>query len=80
MKHRVVESMNADTADALGLSRAILCNDPLVKKLNRLQHSTTVYKKLIEHMTALINSLYHVARSQKGWMGVFLAIFCIVIS
>jgi hypothetical protein len=26
MKHRVVENMSATTADALGLSRAILCN------------------------------------------------------
>ena len=29
VKHRVVESMNANTADALGLSRAILCNGKL---------------------------------------------------
>lgn len=26
VKHRVVETMNTNTADALGLSRAILCN------------------------------------------------------
>ena len=26
VKHRVVENMNSGTADALGLSRAILCN------------------------------------------------------
>ena len=26
MKHRVVEHMSSGTADALGLSRAILCN------------------------------------------------------
>jgi hypothetical protein len=26
MKHRIVESMSSTTADALGLSRAILCN------------------------------------------------------
>ena len=26
MKHRVVEHMSSSTADALGLSRAILCN------------------------------------------------------
>jgi len=25
-KHRIVETMNTNTADALGLSRAILCN------------------------------------------------------
>ena len=26
VKHKVVEGMNSNTADALGLSRAILCN------------------------------------------------------
>lgn len=26
VKHRVVENMSSNTADALGLSRAILCN------------------------------------------------------
>ena len=26
VKHRIVDSMNSSTADALGLSRAILCN------------------------------------------------------
>ena len=34
-KHRVVETMNSGTADALGLSRAILCNgrsDPTVEE------------------------------------------------
>ena len=31
-KHRVVESMSSNTADALGLSRAILCNGMLYLK------------------------------------------------
>ena len=30
VKHRVVETMNSGTADALGLSRAILCNGKLI--------------------------------------------------
>lgn len=30
VKHRVVENMNSGTADALGLSRAILCNGELI--------------------------------------------------
>ena len=33
VKHKMVENMTSSTADALGLSRAILCNDSLVKKL-----------------------------------------------
>ncbi|KHN79478.1 PRKCA-binding protein [Toxocara canis] len=66
VKHRVVESMASDTADALGLSRAILCNDLLVKKLNRLENSGNLYKKMIRHLSALLNAYYRVARSQKG--------------
>ena len=30
MKHRIVEHMSSTTADALGLSRAILCNGRVV--------------------------------------------------
>ncbi|KAL2746981.1 PRKCA-binding protein isoform X1 [Vespula maculifrons] len=37
VKHRLVEGMGSATADALGLSRAILCNDALVQRLNALQ-------------------------------------------
>uniref|UniRef100_A0A915Q7P0 AH domain-containing protein n=1 Tax=Setaria digitata TaxID=48799 RepID=A0A915Q7P0_9BILA len=50
MKHRVVESMTSETADALGLSRAILCNDQLLQKLNRLEHCSQLYKKLIKYL------------------------------
>ena len=31
MKHRIVEHMSSSTADALGLSRAILCNGKWLK-------------------------------------------------
>ncbi|VDK80784.1 unnamed protein product [Litomosoides sigmodontis] len=65
MKHRVVESIASETADALGLSRAILCNDPLLQKLNRLERCSQFYKKLIKHLSALLNSHYHVGRTQK---------------
>ncbi|PAV92413.1 hypothetical protein WR25_07373 isoform B [Diploscapter pachys] len=33
VKHKMVEFMDTDSADALGLSRAILCNDPLLNKI-----------------------------------------------
>ena len=41
MKHRVVEHMSSSTADALGLSRAILCNgkDPCL--LSRVYYYNT---------------------------------------
>ena len=34
MKHRIVEHMSSSTADALGLSRAILCNGKFYDLLN----------------------------------------------
>lgn len=40
MKHRIVEHMSSSTADALGLSRAILCNGKfydLRMKISRIQ-------------------------------------------
>ncbi|EFO27248.1 hypothetical protein LOAG_01230 [Loa loa] len=71
MKHRVVESITSETADALGLSRAILCNDPLLQKLNRLEQCSQLYKKLIKYLSALLNSHYHIARTQKEFGDLF---------
>lgn len=48
IKHRLVENMSSGAADALGLSRAILCNDTLVAKLNELRDTESTYKKLVE--------------------------------
>lgn len=44
VKHKLVESMSTATADALGLSRAILCNDGLIKKLDELERTSDLYK------------------------------------
>ncbi|KAH0616903.1 hypothetical protein JD844_028360 [Phrynosoma platyrhinos] len=44
VKHRLVENMSSGTADALGLSRAILCNDGLVKRLEELERTAELYK------------------------------------
>ena len=43
VKHKMVENMTSSTADALGLSRAILCNDSLVKKLEVWKYSNIVF-------------------------------------
>uniref|UniRef100_A0A6Q2ZFY7 PRKCA-binding protein n=1 Tax=Esox lucius TaxID=8010 RepID=A0A6Q2ZFY7_ESOLU len=43
VKHRLVENMSSGTADALGLSRAILCNDGLVKRLEELEKTAELY-------------------------------------
>lgn len=52
VKHRIVENISASTADALGLSRAILCNDSLSKKMEDLDKIEFTYKGKVY---ALIN-------------------------
>lgn len=58
MKHRLVESISANMADNLGLSRAILCNDSLVKRLKDLQMTENVYKGLVDHAKRMLKSYF----------------------
>ena len=58
MKHRLVENMSTGTADALGLSRAILCNDTLVAKLNEMRETENTYKRLVEHAKRYFSSFF----------------------
>ena len=44
MKHKMVENMSSSTADALGLSRAILCNDGLIKKMQEMEKIAGMYR------------------------------------
>ena len=41
-KHRMVENMSSSTADALGLSRAILCNGRFLKVF-KIQFANILY-------------------------------------
>ena len=43
IKHKIVEGLDASTADALGISRAILCNDSLIRKLKGLDQKVIFY-------------------------------------
>jgi len=74
MKHRVVETMSSGTADALGLSRAILCNDGLVKKLEELEKVAGMYKGLMEHTKRLLKTFFELSQSHKAFGDVFAAI------
>ncbi|XP_063699386.1 PRKCA-binding protein isoform X2 [Culicoides brevitarsis] len=58
MKHRLVENISANMADNLGLSRAILCNDSLVKRLKDLQLTENVYKGLVDHAKRMLKSYF----------------------
>ncbi len=68
----MVENMTADTADAFGLSRAILCNDSLLKKLGELERNAEMYRGLMGHTRGLLRCYWNLAKTQKGtiqWAG-----------
>ncbi|CAJ0579759.1 unnamed protein product, partial [Mesorhabditis spiculigera] len=65
IKHKMVEFMEADTADALGLSRAILCNDPLLKKMRVLEENADFYRTLIAYFNELLEAQEGINKYQK---------------
>ncbi|XP_065201394.1 PRKCA-binding protein isoform X2 [Planococcus citri] len=67
VKHRLVEHMSTETADALGLSRAILCNDSLVQKLKELENIETTYRGLVEHATRVMKAFYAILKVYKAF-------------
>ncbi|KAF8766589.1 PRKCA-binding protein like [Argiope bruennichi] len=74
VKHRVVENMSSATADALGLSRAILCNDTLVKKLEELERNEFVYKGLTEHTKLVLRGYFDLCQVYRAFGDVFASI------
>ncbi|XP_034826256.1 PRKCA-binding protein isoform X2 [Maniola hyperantus] len=74
MKHRLVENMSTGTADALGLSRAILCNDTLVAKLNEMRETENTYKRLVEHAKRMLKSYFDLLQTYKSLGDIFAAI------
>ncbi|XP_050392827.1 PRKCA-binding protein isoform X4 [Patella vulgata] len=71
IKHKVVESMSSNTADALGLSRAILCNDGLLKKLEELEGCANMYQALIDQTKKLLRATFELSQSHKAFGEVF---------
>ncbi|XP_045507056.1 PRKCA-binding protein isoform X2 [Colias croceus] len=74
MKHRLVENMSSGTADALGLSRAILCNDTLVAKLNEMRDTETTYKRLVELAKRMLKSYFDLLQTFKSLGDIFASI------
>ncbi|XP_059479077.1 PRKCA-binding protein-like isoform X3 [Neocloeon triangulifer] len=73
-KHRLVENMSTATADALGLSRAILCNDSLVKKLQELEGTEGTYRGLVEHSQRVLRANFELLQVYKAFGDTFAAI------
>lgn len=74
VKHRFVESISANTADNLGLSRAMLCNDSLVKRLQELQATESMYRGLVDHARRMLKAHFDVLQSYNQFAAVFSAI------
>uniref|UniRef100_A0A6P7G944 PRKCA-binding protein n=1 Tax=Diabrotica virgifera virgifera TaxID=50390 RepID=A0A6P7G944_DIAVI len=71
MKHRLVENMSSSTADALGLSRAILCNDTLVKKMQELQDTEVMYRGLVDHCKRMLQAHMELQQAVKAMGDIF---------
>nr|CAG4640866.1 EOG090X06GA [Eulimnadia texana] len=74
VKHRLVENMSSSTADALGLSRAILCNDVLVKRLDEMKQTEKMYRGLVDHTKRVLRSYYDLCQVYKAFGDVFAVI------
>ncbi|NXE13508.1 PICK1 protein, partial [Lophotis ruficrista] len=72
VKHRLVENMSSGTADALGLSRAILCNGKYCKSsLNRVLDLIVVilYSHSCFHLDGLVKRLEELERTAELYKG-----------
>lgn len=74
VKHKLVENMSTTTADAFGLSRAILCNDGLIKKMDELERTGDLYKGLIDHTKCLLKSIFELSITHKAFGDIFASI------
>ena len=71
IKHRLVEQMDSGTADALGLSRAILCNDVLVKRLQDMERTGQVYRGLMQCVKKILKSYFGLCKVHREFGDVF---------
>ncbi|XP_033339505.1 protein interacting with PRKCA 1 isoform X1 [Megalopta genalis] len=74
VKHRLVEGMGSATADALGLSHAILCNDALVQRLMALQRTEYLYRGLVSHAQSTLHAFFDLTQIYKVFGDAFAAI------
>lgn len=76
IKHRLTDSISTSTADALGLSRAILCNDTLVKRLEELERNELMYSEIRERTRNTFKAFYELNRVYREFGDVFTEIGC----
>ncbi|KAM7352528.1 protein interacting with PRKCA 1 isoform 3-T3 [Cochliomyia hominivorax] len=74
LKHRIVDNMSSNTADTLGLSRAILCNDSLVKRLEELEGTEMMYKGMVDHARRMLKAYYDLLQTYREFGDCFMRI------
>uniref|UniRef100_A0A1I8NTL1 PRKCA-binding protein n=1 Tax=Stomoxys calcitrans TaxID=35570 RepID=A0A1I8NTL1_STOCA len=74
LKHRIVDNMSSNTADTLGLSRAILCNDSLVKRLEELEGTEMMYKGMVDHARRMLKAYYDLLQTYRAFGDCFMKI------
>lgn len=76
VKHKCIERMSSGTADKLGLTRAVLCNDDLAKKLEEFERNSKFYKDMIVRAHFLLLDFNAVSAVNKGMGDLFAQIAC----
>ncbi|XP_050526676.1 PRKCA-binding protein [Daktulosphaira vitifoliae] len=71
VKHRLVERMSSATADSLGMSRAILVNDNLVKRFQQLDDMEQTYRLLVEHTERVLRAFFALIQCFKEFGDAF---------
>lgn len=75
-KHRLTENMSSSTADAFGLSRAILCNDNLVKRMDELERNEVMYSEIRERTRNTFKGFYDLNHIYRAFGDVLTEIGC----
>jgi len=65
-KQRLVENISETVADYLCMSRAIIVDDSLVKRLQQLENLEEAYRCLVDHLKHVLDAFYDLTQCYKG--------------
>lgn len=65
-KQRLVENISESVADCLCMSRAIIVDDSLVKRLQQVEDLEETYRCLVVHLERVLDAFYALTQCYKG--------------
>jgi len=76
-KLRLVENISETVADFLCMSRAIIVDDSLVKRLQQLENLEEAYRCLVDHLERVLDAFYALTQCYKGTLSnsIFMIVF-----